>query len=79
MDKQATVYPFNGFIYVQLSNTFTGQIKWDAKGRPISTKGEQHGIGLGNVEKALMKYSGNMELSVTDDMFVAEIMFSQIL
>lgn len=72
------IYPFNGFIYVQLSNTFTGRIRWDTKGKPVSDKGEQHGIGLENVEKALVKYSGNMEFTVSDHLFTTEIMFSQL-
>ena len=72
------IYRFNGFIYVQLSNTFTGRIKWDTKGKPISDKGEQHGIGLENVEKTLLKYSGNIEFIVSDNLFTAEMLFSQL-
>lgn len=72
------IYPFNGFIYVQISNTFSGQIKFDAKGKPVSDKGEEHGIGLENVEKTLLKYSGNIEFTVAENLFMAEMMFSQL-
>lgn len=71
------IYPFNEFIYVQLSNTFTGEMKWDGKGKPVSGKGEQHGIGLENVEKVLMKYNGNMQFSVEEDIFEVEIMLNR--
>ena len=70
------IHPFNGFIYVSLSNTFSGEIKWDAKGRPVSCKGKQHGIGLENVGKVLSNYNGNIQFSVSDQMFIVEIMFS---
>ena len=79
MKKQINlkIYPFNEFIYVQLSNTFTGEMKWDGKGKPVSGKGEQHGIGLENVEKVLMKYNGNMQFSVEEDIFEVEIMLNR--
>ena len=71
------IYPFNEFIYVQLSNTFAGEMKWDGKEKPVSGKGEQHGIGLENVEKVLMKYNGNMQFSVEEDIFAVEIMLNR--
>lgn len=72
------IHPFNDFIYVQLSNSFLGSIKWSAKGRPLSGKGEQHGIGLENVEKALKNYYGNIQFSVENQIFTVEIMISRI-
>lgn len=70
------VHPFNEFIYIQLSNRFSGKIKWSTKGRPLTSKGEQHGIGLENVEKVLRDYNGNMEFSVNEQIFTVEIMIS---
>lgn len=79
VEKQISlkVYPFNEFIYVQLSNTFLGEVEWNGKGKPISNKGEQHGIGLENVEKVLMNYNGNIQFSVEYDIFVVEIMLNK--
>lgn len=70
------INPFNGLIYVQLSNSFSGEVRQDSKGFPVSDRGEQHGIGLRNVEKTLKKYSGNMEFSAENDMFTVKILFS---
>ena len=67
---------FNGFIYVRLSNSFMGEIRQNSRGFPLSDKGEQHGIGLRNVEKALKKYSGSMEFSVENKIFTVNILFS---
>lgn len=71
------ILPFNGLIFVRLSNTFSGKIVWDGSGKPISNRGEQHGIGLENVEKVLKKYNGTIQLSVQENIFVAEIIISQ--
>lgn len=67
---------FNGLIYVQLSNSFSGKIRWDSRGFPLSNKGEQHGIGLKNAEKILKKYNGSMEFSTVEDMFTIKILLS---
>lgn len=67
---------FNGLIYVQIANSFSGEIRQDHRGFPLSGRGEQHGIGLRNVEKALEKYSGSMEFSAENDKFTVTILFS---
>lgn len=67
---------FNGLIYVQLSNSFSGKLRWDSRGFPLSNKGEQHGIGLKNAEKILKKYNGSMEFSAVEDMFTVKILLS---
>lgn len=71
------MHPFNGFTYLQISNTYAGEIKWDGKGRPISKKGQGHGIGLENVEKVLKNYNGAMQLIQEDAMFMVKIIFNQ--
>lgn len=71
------IYPFNDFVYVQVRNTFEGEIRWDKKGKPLSGKGEGHGIGLENVENVLKEYHGEIQFSVEEQQFVVEIMFSQ--
>ncbi len=78
-DKRITlqIHPFNEFIYIQLSNSFSGRIQWSAKGKPLTGKGEKHGIGLENVEKVLKDYNGSMQFSVSEQTFTVEIMISQ--
>lgn len=70
------IHPFNDLIYIQLSNSFSGNVKWSTKGVPLSNRGEQHGIGLDNVEKVLAGYNGNMQFSVEKQVFTVEIMIS---
>lgn len=70
------IHPFNEFTYLQLSNSFSGEIKWSSKGKPLTSKGEQHGIGLENVEKVLEVYNGNMQFTVEEQIFTVEIMIS---
>lgn len=72
------MYPFNGLVYVKISNTYTDKIVWSADRKPLSTKGQQHGIGLSNVEKVLQKYNGDIEFTTQDNHFVLEIMFNKI-
>ncbi len=78
-DKKITlqIHPFNEFVYIQLSNSFSGRIQWSAKGKPLTGKGEKHGIGLENVEKVLKDYNGSMQFSVSEQTFTVEIMISQ--
>lgn len=70
------IHPFNGFTYVQISNTFAGKIRQDRGGRPISAKGKNHGIGLENVDKVLKKYNGDIQFETENNIFCAELMFN---
>lgn len=70
------IYPFNGFTYIQISNTFSEEIRWDVNGRPISNRGRHHGIGLENVEKVLKEYNGSIQFLIENQTFMAEAMFS---
>ena len=72
------IYPFNGLVYVQLANTYKKDVHCNSKGRPISMKGEHHGIGLENVEKVLQHYSGDIQYAVSPELFTVEIMLSKI-
>lgn len=65
---------FNELIYIELSNAYNGEVHMNANGRPQSKKGEGHGIGLENVENALMQYNGSIQFSVTEKLFSVEIM-----
>lgn len=70
------IHPFNGFTYIQISNTFSGEVRRDINGRPISNKGRHHGIGLENVEKVLKEYNGSIQFLIENQIFMAEAMFS---
>lgn len=70
------ISPFNGFVFVQLSNTFAGEITWDGKRMPVTQKGGMHGIGLENVEKVVKEYCGEVQIQVKKNIFTIEIMFN---
>lgn len=70
------ISPFNGFVFIQLSNTFSGKIFWDRKGMPVSQKGGRHGIGLENVENVLKSYCGEIQYKAEGDVFTIKIMFN---
>ena len=70
------IYPFNQFVYIQLTNSFDKKIKYDKKGRPLSDKGKYHGIGLENVENVVRDYNGHIQFTAEEQIFFVEIMFS---
>ena len=66
---------YNDFVFIQISNTTNGQTKWN-DGRPISQKGDNHGIGLINVENIIKKYNGSMILEEKNFVFKCSIIFN---
>ena len=66
---------YNDFIVVNISNTSENIFKW-SNGKPISVKGERHGIGLINVENVVNKYNGNMLLEEKEGLFMCNIIFN---
>ncbi|MDD6626862.1 MAG: ATP-binding protein [Lachnospiraceae bacterium] len=74
---QLKIHPFNGLIYMKISNTYINDIQWDEKGRPVSNKGRDHGIGLENVEQTLREYHGSLQMSAKDQVFTTEVMFNR--
>lgn len=66
---------YNDFIAVNITNTSDNVSKW-SKGKPISVKGERHGIGLINVENVVDKYNGNLILEEKEGLFICNIIFN---
>lgn len=64
-------------LFIIVENSFDGKIKTDTKGHVITLKTnkvEEHGLGLGSIQKAVDKYSGIMKVSYTDMIFTTEIL-----
>lgn len=74
---QLKIYPFNGLIYIHLTNTYNQPIRWRLNGKPQSEKGKGHGIGIENVENTLARYNGNMQMTTVGNLFTVEIIFSK--
>lgn len=65
---------YHQMISIALENTSL-ENKWK-KGRPITSKGGNHGIGLSNVESIVEKYNGTMELSQEADVFCCRLFWN---
>lgn len=66
---------YKDFIVINICNSSMPIQKWH-KGKPISGKGKNHGIGLVNVENVIMKYHGNMVLEEENNKFCCKIIFN---
>lgn len=66
---------YNDFVVIQISNSTNGQTKW-SDGKPISQKGNHHGIGLINVENIIKKYNGSMILEEKNFIYKCSIIFN---
>lgn len=66
---------YNDFVVVHIENSTCGNKRWN-NGRPVSTKGKSHGIGLMNVENIIKKYNGSIMLEEKNDVFRCSIIFN---
>lgn len=66
---------FNDFIAINISNATLPIEKW-SYGKPLSTKGKKHGIGLLNVENTIRKYNGSLVLKEEKNVFSCEIILN---
>ncbi|MDR0918846.1 MAG: GHKL domain-containing protein [Oscillospiraceae bacterium] len=63
-----------GRLFINIENTFNGEIKRDSIGEIISSNiGDEHGYGLKNIQKSVDKYNGYMEITPTDSSFNVDI------
>lgn len=79
IDTFITIRSFrNGKMhFIEIANSFDGTIHFDkASGYPVSTKEnkELHGIGLKNVKKCAIKYGGDIDFIVKDNIFILSVM-----
>ena len=70
-------YRRNNAYMIEISNSFAGNLKWDAEsGLPITskTKTDGHGYGLANIRRAAEKYSGDIAIDLQKGMFCLSIL-----
>lgn len=61
-------------LFIRMTNTYDGRIKKDSRGIHSTKKnGYNHGIGLHNIQKAIKKYNGWMDLEEYGNTFSATI------
>ena len=63
------------FLFVQVSNSYVGDIVFDRRGLPKTSKrdSQHHGIGIGNIKEIVDKNHGSLKLETQDDIFKAEV------
>ena len=66
---------YNDFTVINITNSTTPIEKWH-RGKPVSKKGKNHGIGLLNVENIIKKYNGSMVLEEENGVFSCKIIFN---
>lgn len=70
-------YRRNNAYIVEIYNSFTGNLKWNAKNAlPITSKEKQeaHGYGLPSIRGIAGKYAGDIDITVKDEEFCLCIM-----
>ena len=62
-------------LFVQVKNTFEGNVLFDKKGVPVTSKDDKdsHGLGLKNVIDTVSRNNGTYSFSASDNVFKAEI------
>ena len=70
-------YRRNNAYMIEISNSFTGILQWDAEcGLPLTSKSntDGHGYGLNNIRKVANKYFGDIDIVLKDEKFLLSIM-----
>lgn len=76
-------YRRNNVFMIEISNSFTGNLQWDAEGGlPVTSKGkteshgysQTHGYGLSNIRKVAGKYFGDLDIVLKDGKFLLSVM-----
>ena len=63
------------FLYIEVKNSFQGEVVFDKKGMPISSKKnrENHGIGTYNIIDIAKKIGGTYKIEIEEQVFKAEV------
>lgn len=63
------------FLYIEVKNSFQGEVVFDKKGMPISSKKnrENHGIGTYNIIDIAKKNGGTYQIEIEEHVFKAEV------
>lgn len=66
---------YHEMISIRVGNNCRA-VKWK-NGVPISQKGQNHGMGLLNVKRSVIKYDGNIKLKAEDGIFLVDIFLNR--
>lgn len=67
----------NSFISIEVDNYYSGDLKLDCNGLPVTTKEDKnyHGYGLKSVCMIIDKYGGDLKVSVDKEIFSLSVLF----
>ncbi len=60
-------------LYLEVKNTYGGELKTNSKGQYLSTKRGSRGLGLRSIRNIVEKYEGILEITPKDGIFAAAI------
>lgn len=66
----------DSMLVIEIKNSIGERPVWQ-EGRPVSQKGQNHGIGLKNVEKVAMEYSGSIDFEINDNEFLCNVLLNK--
>lgn len=69
------IFPYHDMVAISVENTSKDKGNWK-NNLPVSEKGLNHGIGLSNIERALSKYDGSMNLKCESGIFYCNIIIN---
>ena len=63
-------------FFIEIENSFDGEVKWGEDGYPCSTKADSniHGIGLKNIRYCALKYGGDIDCIAEKGRFILSVM-----
>lgn len=64
----------DNFFVIEVNNTFTQELKHWKEGMPLSSKGDNHGLGLKSVKRIAEKYLGTLSLNIQNGWFNSRVM-----
>lgn len=67
----------NSFVSIEVRNYYSGEIKIDENGLPVTTKADKnyHGFGFKSICMVVEKYGGDIKVSADSEIFTLSVMF----
>jgi sensor histidine kinase regulating citrate/malate metabolism len=67
----------NGFVFFDISNTYSGTLRKTTAGEFLTTKKSGQGLGLGSVSHLVKYHNGVLEVDSTEDTFRVSVMLRE--
>jgi len=64
-------------LLIEIANSHNGNIN-KKNGRFISSRGDEHGLGIASVERAIKKYNGEIKIDYDDSSFCVKLLIFTI-